>query len=154
MPQYPEPYYNYPDRRYDIPEPREYQPIYNNEIYDKSAAYTPLTYPDSYAAPSAYSKDYPRNYRRIVYYAHLPEIVRTPYDYAGPNSRYDYDRDRYTGLLSTTKPRSTIYKLEKPGGVTITTNSNTDTNPYDYMKRDKKERVTPKPMKSNHNGRQ
>uniref|UniRef100_A0A1A9VC25 DUF4209 domain-containing protein n=1 Tax=Glossina austeni TaxID=7395 RepID=A0A1A9VC25_GLOAU len=154
MPQYPEPYYNYPDRRYDIPEPREYQPIYNNEIYDKSSAYTPLTYPDSYAAPSAYSKDYPRNYRRIVYYAHLPEIVRTPYDYAGPNSRYDYDRDRYTGLLSTTKPRSTIYKLEKPGGVTITTNSNADTNPYDYMKRDKKERVTPKPMKSNHNGRQ
>ncbi|XP_037825636.1 uncharacterized protein LOC119613684 [Lucilia sericata] len=162
MPQYPEPYYNYPDRRYDIPEPREYLPLYNNEIYEKSA-YAPINYPDpypasskypiDYTAPSKYPTDYTRSNKRIVYYAHLPEIVRTPYDYAANN----YNRDqRYDGLLTPTKTLPNTYKIDKTGTpATLNSNPNVNTDPYDYMKRDKKDRVTPKPIKVNsNNGRQ
>ncbi|KAM7349412.1 uncharacterized protein ACRADG_008389 [Cochliomyia hominivorax] len=162
VPQYPEPYYNYPDRRYDIPEPREYLPLYNNEIYEKSA-YAPITYPDPYPLPSKYpidyttSSKYPADYvrsnKRIVYYAHLPEIVRTPYDYAANN----YNRDqRYDGLLTPTKTLPNTYKIDKTGTpATLSNNPNVNTDPYDYMKRDKKDRVTPKPIKvNNSNGRQ
>ncbi|XP_067634511.1 uncharacterized protein [Eurosta solidaginis] len=148
LPQYPEPYYNYPDRRYDIPEPRDYVPLYNNEVYDKApaASYPPV---ENYASPKY--PDYPRNQRRIVYYAHLPEIVRTPYDYA---NRYD----RYDDLMKPNKPINGAYKYDKPtssaassisGGGNI---ANTDS--YDYMKRDKKDRPTPKPNKASLGGRQ
>lgn len=167
MPQYPEPYYNYPDRRYDIPEPRDYLPMYNNEIYEKSA-YAPITYSDPYPAsskypidysvpskypvdysvPPKYPNDYPRSNKRIVYYAHLPEIVRTPYDYAN-----SYNRDqRYDGLLTPTKPLSNSYKIDKIGSpANANNNANINSDPYDYMKRDKKDRVTPKPIKPNNN---
>ncbi|XP_073830650.1 uncharacterized protein [Musca autumnalis] len=165
MPQYPEPYYNYPDRRYDIPEPREYLPMHNNEIYEKSA-YAPIPYAERYPVlakyptdyhakyptdygtkyptdyPAKYPLDYSRPNKRIVYYAHLPEIVRTPYDYAtAPN-----------------KALPSAYKLDKAASGVSTTLSNTANinagDPYDYMKRDKKDRVTPKPMKPAPNGRQ
>ncbi|XP_013107050.2 uncharacterized protein LOC106086791 [Stomoxys calcitrans] len=172
MPQYPEPYYNYPDRRYDIPEPRDYLPVYNNEIYEKSA-YAPITYSDHYPLhskypadyhtkypldypakypldyptkypldyPSKYPLDYTRSNKRIVYYAHLPEIVRTPYDYAN-----SYKRDRYDGINPPTKALTNAYKLDKSGIAASTTVTNTaNGESFDYVKRDKKDRVTPKP---------
>lgn len=142
IPQYPELYYNYPDRRYDIPEPRDYVPVYNNEIYDK----TP--YPSSNSYASTKYPEYPRNQRRIVYYAHLPEIVRTPYDYS---NRYD----RYDDLMKANKAITGAYKYEKPlSGNTNTGAATSNTDSYDYMKRDKKDRPTPKPIKPNTSGRQ
>ncbi|XP_061399603.1 uncharacterized protein LOC133335335 [Musca vetustissima] len=162
MPQYPEPYYNYPDRRYDIPEPREYLPVYNNEVYEKSSyapittAYPDLNYPVKYPNdyPAKYPLDYTRPNKRIVYYAHLPEIVRTPYDYAN-----SYNRDRYDGQTAPNKVLPSAYKLDKAAsGVTTTLSNNANggggVDPYDYMKRDKKDRVTPKPIKTLPNGRQ
>uniref|UniRef100_A0A1I8M710 Uncharacterized protein n=1 Tax=Musca domestica TaxID=7370 RepID=A0A1I8M710_MUSDO len=178
MPQYPEPYYNYPDRRYDIPEPRDYLPVYNNEVYEKSS-YAPIPYSDRYPLPSKYPADYhakypmdypnkyPNDYppakypldyarpnKRIVYYAHLPEIVRTPYDYAN-----SYNRDRYDGSTAPNKGLASAYKLDKAAsGASPTLSNNANINgggdPYDYMKRDKKDRVTPKPIKAVPNGRQ
>ncbi|XP_037934586.1 uncharacterized protein LOC119668959 [Teleopsis dalmanni] len=150
MPQYPEPYYNYPDHRYDIPEPRDYMPIYNNDIYDK-APYPAANYQTGFPYSSSKYPDYARNQRRIIYYAHLPEIVRTPYDYVNR-----YNRDRYEGLLSSNKPVTGAYKIDKPGNSagSGTQALNVNADPYDYMKRDKKERVTAKPIKTNTNGRQ
>ncbi|XP_039959129.1 uncharacterized protein LOC120773960 [Bactrocera tryoni] len=145
IPQYPELYYNYPDRRYDIPEPREYVPVYNNEIYDKTL-YPAANYPSSNSYASTKYPEYPRNQRRIVYYAHLPEIVRTPYDYS---NRYD----RYDDLMKANKAITGAYKYEKPlSGNTGAATPNADS--YDYMKRDKKDRPTSKPVKSNTSGRQ
>ncbi|XP_017484270.1 PREDICTED: uncharacterized protein LOC108372951 isoform X4 [Rhagoletis zephyria] len=148
IPQYPEMYYNYPDRRYDIPEPRDYGPLYNNEIYDKTP-YPSGIYPATDGYTSAKYPEYPRNQRRIVYYAHLPEIVRTPYDYA---TRHDH----YDDILKANKAISGAYKYDKPssgsGGSISGTGANTDS--YDYMKRDKKDRATPKPSKPSASGRQ
>uniref|UniRef100_W8BTU7 Uncharacterized protein n=1 Tax=Ceratitis capitata TaxID=7213 RepID=W8BTU7_CERCA len=146
MPQYPELYYNYPDRRYDIPEPRDYVPLYNNEIYDKTP-YPAASYPSANTYTSSKYPDYPRSQRRIVYYAHLPEIVRTPYDYT---NRYD----RYDDLMKANKAIAGAYKYDKPptsgSGSAVATN----TDSYDYMKRDKKDRPTPKPVKPITSGRQ
>lgn len=148
IPAYPEPYYNYPDRRYDIPEPRDYLPIYNNDIYDKTSAYSSSI---NYISPKYAANEYARTpQRRIVYYAHLPEIVRTPYDYASNR----FDRDRYgssaaaatTGLLSNNKLNVGAYKVDKTSS-SQSHSANINNDPYDYLKRDKKDRVTPKPVK-------
>lgn len=179
MPQPPEPYYNYPDRRFDLPEPREFLPLYSNDIYEKTMPRTlysgtspssPMPYGgDSYAAAAAattsmkYSPDYfNRNYRRIVYYAHLPEIVRTPYydrhlssiPSSGSSSStkyYDGGADRYDGYMNKSPMVSglsggvgNVYKMDKNQG----SSGGGGAGNYDlydtYMKRDKKERVTPK----------
>lgn len=188
MPQPPEPYYNYPDRRFDVPEPREFLPLYSNNIFEKSSVLRnpypaapppPVPYgSDSYAAAAAatpslkYSPEYlNRNFRRIVYYAHLPEIVRTPYydqhiggspssSASGSSSSssspklYEGGRyeDRYVdGYMrkssmgsSVGGGGSSVYKLDKgqQGG---SSGGGGAFDLYDtYMKRDKKERVTPK----------
>ncbi|XP_053948152.1 uncharacterized protein LOC128856819 isoform X1 [Anastrepha ludens] len=148
FPQYPELYYNYPDRRYDIPEPRDYIPLYNNEIYDK-ASYPAANYPPVDGYTSAKYPEYSRNQRRIVYYAHLPEIVRTPYDYA---NRYD----RYDDLMKANKAITGAYKYDKQASGSGSSLSGTvaNTDSYDYMKRDKKDRATPKPSKVSVSGRQ
>lgn len=113
--------------------------MYNNEIYDK----TPYPVSNSYASPKY--PEYPRNQRRIVYYAHLPEIVRTPYGYS---NRYD----RYDDLMKENKAVTGAYKHEKPlTGNTAAATTNSDS--YDYVKRDKKDRPTPKPIKPNTSGR-
>ncbi|KAJ6635301.1 hypothetical protein Bhyg_13886 [Pseudolycoriella hygida] len=86
-PAYPDHYYDYPDSRYDLPEPRDYRPIYTNDIYDR--------YPHEYPMPPPIAN---RN-RRIIYYATLPEIVRTPPSvdlrYKSQNNRYDDSYDNY-----------------------------------------------------------
>lgn len=64
IPTYPDPYYEYPDRRYDLPEPRDYPPVYNNELDDRYRSYE-----DRYTGMPA---------GRIIYYDHLPEVGRGP----------------------------------------------------------------------------
>lgn len=89
MPVFPEQYYEYPDSRYDVPDYRDYPPMLNNEIDDRRYMPNDLSPP-------------PR--RRIIYYAHLPEVVRSPptvdqrfrsYD------RYDPYYDYYNPMMSS-----------------------------------------------------
>lgn len=56
--------YEYPDRRYDTPEPRDYPPIYNNDLDDRFRGME--------------SDRFPPPVGRIIYYEHLPEIGRGP----------------------------------------------------------------------------
>lgn len=79
-------YHNYPDSRYDVPEPRDYRPPLTNEI-DRF----PLTGPPP--LPTDY---FPNRNRRIIYYAHLPEVVRTPPGSFGFDRPYD---PYYSGAL-------------------------------------------------------
>lgn len=84
VPQYPEPYLMYPDRQLDTPslQARDYIKSRRGGYLDESSAMPPLPPIDSYSnkyAPSKLPLVVPRN-ERVVYYAHLPEIVRTPYD--------------------------------------------------------------------------
>lgn len=87
-PAYPDHYYDYPDSRYDLPEPRDYRPLYSNDISDRYP-YHPYQMP-----PPATNRN-----RRIIYYATLPEIVRTPPSvdlrYKSYNNRYDDLYDNY-----------------------------------------------------------
>ncbi|XP_022209119.2 uncharacterized protein LOC111065317 [Drosophila obscura] len=79
VPHYPEPYVMYPDRYLDTPSARDYIKSRRGYMDD------PVPLSDSYNSkygPSPKLSDLtlpPRN-QRVVYYAHLPEIVRTPYD--------------------------------------------------------------------------
>lgn len=95
-PTYPDRYYEYPDSRYDVPNPRDYPPIYSNDLDDRYYMRSDLIPPS-------------RN-RRIIYYANLPEVVRTPpsvdlryrsYD------RYDPYYDPYAARMMSAyrKPR-------------------------------------------------
>ncbi|XP_055911773.1 uncharacterized protein LOC129945858 [Eupeodes corollae] len=121
VPNYPEAYYNYPDRRFDVPEPRDYGSLYNNEIYDR---------------PSSYDN---RN-RRIVYYAHLPEIVRPP---PGVDYSNHYDRGRYDS--NRRNPEVTIPIAYKVAKESETKDS------YGFVKREKKDHrnsATVSPSKS------
>lgn len=72
-------YYGYPERRFTLPDYRDNRNIYTNDISDRY--------------PIAMDMKPPRN-RRIIYYANLPEIVRTPptvdLRYRTYDSRYDY----------------------------------------------------------------
>lgn len=87
VPQYPEPYLMYPDRQLDTPslQARDYLKSQRGGYIDESSAMPPPPRPlsiDPYSnkyAPSKLPLVAPRN-ERVVYYAHLPEIVRTPYD--------------------------------------------------------------------------
>ncbi|KAL5278329.1 hypothetical protein ACFFRR_003143 [Megaselia abdita] len=97
MPEYPEPYYYYPDYRYDVPEPRDYRPLYNNDIYERSASSNSYYNYKHHPTPSPYYN------KRIVYYAHLPEIVRSPvtrYDQPNRHSAYSVENNK-TSTTST-----------------------------------------------------
>lgn len=63
MSRQPYPSYN----RYDIPDYNDYPPSYGNEIENRYF---------SREIPSSPQSDYPR--RRMIYYAYLPEVVRSP----------------------------------------------------------------------------
>lgn len=120
IPSYPDPYYEYPDRRYDVTEQRDYPPLYNNDLDDRYRVMDPDRYNN---VPTG----------RIIYYEHLPEVGRgppyenrfrnrdydpyyTPYEhpYLGayrrpmpPVNDYDYRRD-------PSMPSSGILKVEDP----------------------------------------
>lgn len=110
-PAYPDQYYDYPDRRYDLPEPRTYRPLYTNDVnehrYPTSAAPLPPVMPN-------------RN-RRIIYYATLPEIVRTPppppppsnvdLRYKSYNNRYDDRYDPYYNYKMPPIPPPADYSI-------------------------------------------
>uniref|UniRef100_A0A6P4E9I7 Uncharacterized protein LOC108040300 isoform X2 n=1 Tax=Drosophila rhopaloa TaxID=1041015 RepID=A0A6P4E9I7_DRORH len=86
MPQYPDPYTMYPDRYPDSPSVRDYAKMRRGFIEE------PMAPVDSYSSSKyGFSKQsdlaFPARNERIVYYAHLPEIVRTPYDSAAPEER-------------------------------------------------------------------
>lgn len=87
VPQYPEPYLMYPDRQLDTPslQARDYIKSRRGGYLDESSAMPPPPPIDPYSnkyAPSKLPLVAPRS-ERVVYYAHLPEIVRTPYDLSG-----------------------------------------------------------------------
>ena len=122
MPRMPERYYFYPDRRYDIPEIRDYRPLYSNDIADRSSSdYSPSN----------------RN-RRIIYYATLPEIVRTSpnVDLRYRSSRYDPLYNRYSSAYysaadayrSNRLPRDYI----KPGSTTTVRPTRPDSDTKEY----------------------
>lgn len=72
MRRFPYPSYNnYPGNRYDIPDYRDYSPMYGNEIdsrYYMRSDMMPSALPPSSALPR----------KRTIYYAYLPEVVRSP----------------------------------------------------------------------------
>lgn len=73
MPRSPDYYYNpYTNNQYDIAEPRDYRPLHTNDIAERLP---PIN----------------RN-RRIIYYANLPEVVRTPPNVDLRYRSYRYDR--------------------------------------------------------------
>ncbi|XP_017869477.1 PREDICTED: uncharacterized protein LOC108618081 [Drosophila arizonae] len=84
VPQYPEPYLMYPDRHLDTPPPTDYIKSRRGYIDDPMAMAMPVldSYSNKYVSPKLPQQlSSPRNRNeRVVYYAHLPEIVRTPYD--------------------------------------------------------------------------
>ncbi|XP_017120512.1 uncharacterized protein LOC108141577 [Drosophila elegans] len=89
IPQYPDPYVIYPDRYPDSPSVRDYAKMRRGYIDEPMAPidfYGTSKYGFSKQSDLPYPAIPPRN-ERIVYYAHLPEIVRTPYDTAAPEER-------------------------------------------------------------------
>ncbi|KAH8387318.1 hypothetical protein KR093_006299 [Drosophila rubida] len=89
VPQYPEPYLMYPDRQLDTPQSRDYIKSRRGGYVDEALPMPVLdSYSNKYAVPSNAKQPQlmsPRN-ERVVYYAHLPEIVRTPYDLSVPRT--------------------------------------------------------------------
>lgn len=88
-------YYGYPDRRFDLPDYRDNRNLYSNDINERY--------------PIAMDLKPPRN-RRIIYYANLPEIVRTSptvdLRYRTYDTRYDYAG--YPPYNSFYRPASSI----------------------------------------------
>lgn len=79
VPQYPDPYVMYPDRYMDTPTVSiKSGRGYPDDIVPQSDFYGNSKYDSTKLPEVAHSS---RN-ERIVYYAHLPEIVRTPYESA------------------------------------------------------------------------
>lgn len=84
VPQYPDPYVMYPDRYLDAPTvsvksrrgyPDDTVPL--SDFYGNS----------KYGATEMPEVAHSSRTERIVYYAHLPEIVRTPYESTRPEER-------------------------------------------------------------------
>ncbi|XP_017141336.1 uncharacterized protein LOC108155149 [Drosophila miranda] len=103
VPHYPEPYVMYPDRYLDTPSARDYIKSRRGYIDD------PVPLPDSYnskygPSPKLSDLTLPMRNQRVVYYAHLPEIVRTPYDSTRPEER---------NSAAMTMPAAAPYKLNK-----------------------------------------
>lgn len=141
IPRFPDPYYIYPDRRYDVPEPRASSRIYNNELFDQ----LPLQ-------PPRYNQN--RKHRRIIYYAHLPEIVRGSKIPIYNNN--NNDDSRYDGIITSNGVSSRFsrpYKINNSAvSVSPATSSIQNQASYDFVKREKKDHVrigeTSNPIKS------
>lgn len=83
---YRQPYY--PGSRYDIPDYRDYPPMYGNEIsnhYYLRSNMMPPSIPPSMTLPR----------KRTIYYAYLPEVVRSPPTVDLRYRSYDRTYDRY-----------------------------------------------------------
>lgn len=122
---YPE-YNNYPGSRYDVPDYRDYPPLYGNDIdsryYMRSDMMPPppISPASGAAAPSS---TLPR--KRMIYYAYLPEVVRSPptvdlryrsYDRYDPYYDYSYpyyDQPMMSGSYRRPVPERQA-AIEKP----------------------------------------
>lgn len=120
MPNYPEQYYDYPDSRYDVPDYRDYPPMHGNDGKRPSpnqlhfsilTCFHRFAVDDRYYTPSDMAPP-PPSRRRIIYYAHLPEVVRTP---PSTDSRYrSYERyDPYYEYY-TYNPMMSTYRNPNP----------------------------------------
>ncbi|XP_016951679.1 uncharacterized protein LOC108025651 [Drosophila biarmipes] len=114
IPQYPDPYVMYPDRYTDAPSLRDYPKMrrgYVDEPIPPIDSYSSGKYGPSKQADLAFP---PRN-ERIVYYAHLPEIVRTPYDSASEDrNSAPYKLNKLKKIKSNLRPlanNATTYKM-------------------------------------------
>lgn len=101
-PTYPDQYYDYPDRRYDLPEPRAYRPLYSNDVNEHRYPAAPVTIPPPM----------PNRNRRIIYYATLPEIVRTPPSVDRRYKTYNRYDDRYDPYYGYKMPSPTDYSTD------------------------------------------
>lgn len=105
-PRYKFPYfYYYPDKRYDTPlSYRNRNYIYTNDITDFGSSVSP-NYETSLKPLSLFSSagSALRN-RRIIYYATLPEIVRTPVNLAVDYRVNKYNHNRFESLYTTQVP--------------------------------------------------
>ncbi|XP_058117512.1 uncharacterized protein LOC131288892 [Anopheles ziemanni] len=104
-PRYKFPYfYYYPDKRFDIPlyyRNRNY--IYTNDVTDLGSPVSP-NYEASLKPLSILSAGPVLRNRRIIYYATLPEIVRTPVNLPVDYRVNKYNRNRFESLHSTQVP--------------------------------------------------
>eukprot|EP00099_Drosophila_melanogaster_P017186 NP_573108.2 uncharacterized protein Dmel_CG12507 [Drosophila melanogaster] len=114
IPQYPEPYVMYPDRYPDAPPLRDYPKLRRGYIGE------PMAPIDSYSSSKYVSSkqsdlSFPVRNERIVYYAHLPEIVRTPYDSGSPEDRnsapYKLNKKKIKNIQRPLANNSTTYKM-------------------------------------------
>ncbi|XP_055643139.1 uncharacterized protein LOC129779597 [Toxorhynchites rutilus septentrionalis] len=94
-------YYYYPDKRFDVPSYyRDRHYLFTNDVID------PVPAP----APSPTSIYVPSRNRRIIYYANLPEIVRTPPNVDLRYHNYNKYNNRFSPFHTTKAPMSS-YKL-------------------------------------------
>lgn len=116
-------YYGYPERRFDLPDFRDNRNLYSNDINERY--------------PIAMDMKPPRN-RRIIYYATLPEIVRTPPSvdlrYRTYDTRYDYAG--YPPYNPFYRPSSIAAGGASTGYGVKSGALKTDRNPNVYGKRD------------------
>ncbi|ALC49961.1 CG12507 [Drosophila busckii] len=101
VPQYPDPYLMYPDRQLDTPPVRDY--IKSRRGYQDEPMLD--SYSNKYAPTKLPAHPLATRNERVVYYAHLPEIVRTPYDLSLTRK----DRNAAAAALTAQAP----YKLSK-----------------------------------------
>ncbi|KAH8408923.1 hypothetical protein KR009_003755 [Drosophila setifemur] len=124
VPQYPDPYVMYPDRYLDTPAARDYVKARRGYLEESNS----MSLPDAYGSSKYGSAKLPdmtlpaqRN-ERIVYYAHLPEIVRTPYDVSRPEERnlaaltmsaapYKLNKKKVKNNLRPSANNATSYKM-------------------------------------------
>ncbi|XP_017063782.1 uncharacterized protein LOC108102983 [Drosophila eugracilis] len=116
IPQYPDPYVMYPDRYPDAPLSLRDYPKLGRRYIDEPMAPIDSYSSSKYAASSKQSDlNFPARNERIVYYAHLPEIVRTPYDSTSPEDRnsapYKLNKKKIKNNLRPSTSNATTYKM-------------------------------------------
>lgn len=110
--------YYYPDKRYDLPESRDYRYLYTNEINDRYVP--PQPFPPMRRVP--YYPVMPSRNRRIIYYANLPEVIRTPPNvdlrYRNFENRYDpyYPQSEPYRAIGTTARIDRVYNTDLSAG--------------------------------------
>lgn len=130
-------YNNYPGSRYDTPDYKDYPPMYGNEI--DSRYYMRSEIPHMIPPALSPSSALPR--KRTIYYAYLPEVVRSPptvdFRYRSYNRYEPYYPDSYNSydanMMGGAYRRPMFDKQTMPERASIK---------YDYR--------TSKPMKVNY----
>lgn len=109
------PNYYYSDKRFDVPAP--VLPMEPRDPYER----------DLYR-PYLYTNEINNRPGRIIYYANLPEIVRTPNTYRSATSRYGtdpmpnnyyYNNNNYDGYRSSRTAKASTYRDPSPSTTTM-----------------------------------